>query len=92
LLSPAEGGEWVSRRDERTRLPLEEIGRVGSDGVPYLRPEIVLLFKAKHCRTKDNLDFDSVLSKLDAGAVRWLHEALALLDPDHQWLERLPAD
>ena len=29
------------------------------DGIPYLAPELVLLFKAKHPRQKDQADFDS---------------------------------
>jgi hypothetical protein len=33
--------------------------------VPYLLPEIVLLFKAKHRRPKDRADFDGVLPLLD---------------------------
>jgi hypothetical protein len=35
----------VFRRDSRVRLPLEAIGATHA-GIPYLRPEIVLLYKA----------------------------------------------
>jgi hypothetical protein len=35
-----------------------------NDGIPYARPEIVLLFKAKAARAKDD-DFAAVLPRLD---------------------------
>jgi hypothetical protein len=49
------------------------VGR--SNGTPYLVPEIVLLFKAKHDRPKDNADFAEVLPLLDPNSgwpTRWL--------------------
>jgi hypothetical protein len=54
----AEDDLWVCRRDETLRLPYAEIIRRRADGVPYLRPDLVLLFKAKARRVKDVLDFE----------------------------------
>ena len=60
------------------------------DGIPYARPEIVLLFKAKHPdRPKDEADLAAVLPSLGPSRRRWLAESLALVHPGHPWLERV---
>jgi hypothetical protein len=56
-----------------------------ADGVPYLAPEVVLLFKARNARNKDEADLYTVLPELDDARLRWLDGALALVDPDHPW-------
>ncbi len=58
---------------------------------PYLVPEIVLLFKAKHVRPKDQADFDGVLPLLDPDAAGWLRRMLARVHPGHAWIGALPA-
>ena len=92
LVTPSEKDEWLFKRDHRIRRPLAEIGRSGAGGVRYLRPEIVLLFKAKLLREKDQKDFEAFLPDLDIAAQRWLAEALAMAHPGHEWLAVLPAD
>ena len=52
LLNPGEPGQWVNRRWPGMSLPLAE-ATWARDGVRYLQPEIVLLFKARHLRDKD---------------------------------------
>ena len=47
--------------------------------VRYLRPEIVLLFKARHAREKDQQGFDATVPVLDAVQRGWLREWLALI-------------
>ena len=89
LLTPADGDMWVCKRDERIRLPLERVGWVASDGVPYLAPEVVLLFKAKGRRPKDDADFGSLVPRLGDDARRWLLDALAAVHPGHPWLAAL---
>ena len=53
------------------------------------RPEVVLLFKAKHAREKDDGDFDAALPHLEPERRRWLADALELVHPGHRWLARL---
>src|SRR5712691_9606214 len=43
---PSEGDTWICRRDKQIRLPYSEVIEHTKEGIPYLRPEIVLLFKA----------------------------------------------
>jgi hypothetical protein len=45
-----------------------------ADGIPYAQPEIVLLFKAKAARQKDDDDFARVLPFLDAPRHSWLRD------------------
>jgi hypothetical protein len=88
MLEPGDADTWVFRRDARIRLPRDEI--VGTrDGVRYLCPEAVLLFKSKVPRTKDVRDFEACLPHLDRRARRWLRDALQRTTPDHEWIGRL---
>jgi len=88
---PNDGDTWVCRRDETIRRPYAEIIGTTEDGVPYMTPEIVLLFKAKHDQPKDNADFATVLPLLDISQRRWLTRALERVHPGHHWLVRLRA-
>lgn len=89
---PSEGDTWIYRRDERIRLPYGDVIERTDDGIPYARPEIVLLFKAKRVvRPKDEADFGAVWPSLEPDRRAWLAGALALVHPDHPWLERIRA-
>lgn len=85
LLTPTDGDDWLCKRDHRVRRPLASIGYV-ADGVPYLRPEIVLLLKAKLDRAKDRADLAAALPLLDAADRAWLREALGQVHAGHPWL------
>jgi hypothetical protein len=69
-------GEWVYKRDARVRLPWDEAVHA-VDGVEYLRPEVALLYKAKHNRPKDRADL--LAAQLDPSARSWLADTLDLL-------------
>ncbi len=86
---PADGETWICRRDERIRLPYDQVIERTADGIPYGRPEVVLLFKAKHALEKDDADFAAALPRLEPERRRWLADALQLVHPGHRWLERL---
>ena len=86
---PSDGAEWICRRDRTIRLPYDELIERTADGVPYVRPEVALLFKAKAARGKDEDDLDDVLPLLGPSRRALLHDWIALVHPDHAWLERL---
>jgi hypothetical protein len=86
---PHDGDVWICRRDEAIRRPYTQVIRTTTDGIPYMAPEIVLLFKAKHDQPKDNDDFASVAPLLDSGQRRWLTNALRHLHPRHHWIAEL---
>jgi hypothetical protein len=86
---PHDGDTWICRRDRRIRRSYAEVIRYSSDGLPYLAAEIVLLFKAKAMRDKDQADFQAVMPVLSAEQRRWLRDALGLVHPDHPWQPQL---
>jgi hypothetical protein len=91
MLDEADGDDWVSRRDPRIRRPIAELGRVTADGVPYLAPEIQLLYKAKGTRPKDEHDFRMMAPKLRPAQRQWLRDAITIAYGTHPWQDRLPA-
>jgi len=86
---PSAGETWICRRDDRIRLPYDRVIAWTADGIPYARPEIVLLFKAKGGRPKDDDDLAAVLPTLEPEAQRWLIAALEMVHPGHRWLDTL---
>jgi hypothetical protein len=86
---PHDGDTWICRRSPEIRLPYTVVFETGAAGVPFLRPEIVLLFKAKATRAKDVADLEVVLPALDADRRGWLAQALERVHPGHAWIDRL---
>jgi hypothetical protein len=86
MLDEADGDEWVFRRLPAIRRSLTSAIRHTADGIPYLAPEIQLLYKARRPRAQDQDDFDRVLQDLGAEQRVWLYEALSTVDPGHAWL------
>lgn len=89
LLQDSHADTWRFRREPNVSLPLFELGLRSELGIPILRPEIVLLYKAKSPRPKDEADFISVLPALDGAQATWLGEALDRCHPGHPWRARL---
>lgn len=90
---PSDGDTWLCRRDESIRLPYDEVIEWTDDGIPYARPEIALLFKARHAnRERDHGDFEAVLPRLDSDRRSWLAESLERVHPGHPWLAALEAE
>jgi hypothetical protein len=91
LLEVTENDDWIYRRDERIRRPIKEIGRTTPNGLPYLAPEICLLYKSPRGFEveRNSADFDTALPLMDSVARDWLKTAFAVIDPQHPWLSRL---
>ena len=88
LLMAGDSTTWRFKRDPRISRPLAEVVWA-RDGVPYLRPEVQLLLKARGLRPKDQHDFAVALPLLDRASLVWLHETLSLAHPGHPWLTEL---
>lgn len=89
LNEAAESDRWVFRRDARITRPLAEAISRTRSGVPFLGPEIVLLFKAKNPTAKDLADFELVRPRLGSARRLWLRSALEICHPDHPWIAGL---
>lgn len=88
LLNPAADGTWIYRRDTRIRRDLSELVW-WSVGIPYMSPEVQLLFKSKAVLPKDERDFTDSLPLLSPSQRDWLREKLQLTQPTHAWLRQL---
>jgi hypothetical protein len=97
LLEDYEGDHWIYRRDPRITLSIERAHLVTPDGLPFLAPEIVLLFKAKHVvsttdehpQSNDELDFQDCHRQMGQPQKDWLADAISRKYPDHPWLPQL---
>ena len=92
MLDECRDEHWVFRRDMRIQCPLSTAIQRSPEGIPFLAPEIQLLYKARATRVRDQLDFDHVAPRLSAGARLWLRESLTIFDPHHGWLAPQPGD
>lgn len=93
LLAELDGGIWRYRRDPSIVQDLGRIGLRSDEGIPFLAPELVLLFKSRNtsgrARGKDQADFERVSSLLAPESRAWLRWVLLAVDPSHPWIERL---
>jgi hypothetical protein len=89
MIEPGTNEFWAYKRDPSfKRLRVEMVMRT-ADGIPYLNPAAVLLFKAKDRRPKDQQDFESALPKLSSSERAWLKNCLDVLHPDNEWARAL---
>ncbi|MGV9879614.1 nucleotidyltransferase domain-containing protein [Streptomyces sp. NPDC003006] len=86
---PHDGRTWICRHDETIRLPYSEIVHRTPEGIPYLAPELVLLFKAKHARPKDQEDLNATVPHMTSAQRTALAEFLTRVHPGHRWLGNL---
>jgi hypothetical protein len=89
LIDDAHADDWVFRRSPALQMPLDKVIRRTPTGIPFLTPEIQLLYKARHLRTRDQDDFEQVLPRLGSGERTWLCDALSRIDSEHAWLMTL---
>jgi len=89
LLNEVADGAWAYRRNRQIRRPAGEEGLRAHRGIPIMAPEIVLAYKAKYLRPKDQHDFDVSAPLLDTERRAWLGRTLALCHPGHPWVARL---
>jgi GNAT superfamily N-acetyltransferase len=90
FLEAGDGETWIFRRDGRITRPYGEAVTRTRDGIPFLRPECALLYKARGRRLpKDELDFTVIAPHLEGDARRWLLGALERVQPEHPWIGAL---
>lgn len=74
-------GRWWYPREAAVSLQVDELG-LEADGIPFVRPGVLLLFKSRHLRANDQRDFERTLPKVGVSARQRLR---AWLPPDHHW-------
>lgn len=89
-LSGSDGDQWVYHRAAGTvRRPLARMTLTTERGLPFVAPEVALLYKSPMLRLKDMEDFADVHELLDAERRQWLIDNIAPRFPDHPWLPAL---
>ena len=88
---PGDAETWVYRRTGELSAPRAWASGRTEAGIPYVAPQIVLLFKAKATRDKDEADFALIAPKLSPEARDWLAASLRTIQPGHPWIGRLSA-
>lgn len=87
---PDDGKNWICSSDRHIHRPYDDAVTHTADGIPYLRPELVLLYKGLHTRPKDQVDFEATAPLLSADDRTWLAGALAFArGDDHPWINVL---
>ena len=89
FLEHSDGKRWSYRRNDRIGLNVADLGRRDANEIPFIRPEVMLLYKSKAPRPVDETDFLYALPRLDVAQKAWLSAAVGTMDPHHRWLERL---
>ncbi|MDD1501747.1 hypothetical protein PVA17_03045 [Lysinibacillus sp. CNPSo 3705] len=90
MLVETEQQSWIYRREKSIRRRLEEIFLRTDDEIPYLRPEIQLLYKggSSKIREKDFKDLQTMLPYLLPEQRDWLKTSLKRQFPTgHSWLD-----
>jgi len=90
LLNEFSDDKWVFRRNPKIEYPMESVILKSEIGIPILSPEIILLYKAKNIKEKDNFDFQNIISKLETKKRNWLFNSISeTYGFKHQWIEKI---
>jgi hypothetical protein len=84
-ITPDRDGLWTSKRMPDHVAPVDEVTWVADSGIRYLNPEIVLHYKARLGRAKDDRDLARTLPLLADGQRAWLRDAVRRTEPGHPW-------
>jgi hypothetical protein len=88
MLDEADGDHWEYRRFPAISRHLDSLVW-RSSGIPYIAPEVQLLYKAGRMNPKNEQDFEACLPLLREHQRTWLALAIRLAHPGHPWTERL---
>ena len=88
-LTPDRDGRWTHKFLPGEDAEVDEVTWLGDDGIRYLAPEVVLSYKARLRRPKDDPDLEACLPVLSVAQRDWLRDAVERTAPGHAWLARI---
>lgn len=88
-LTPDDAGRWTNKVLPDHVADVADVTWVADDGIRHLLPEIVLAYKARLRRPKDEPDLEATLGVLTDERRAWLRDAVRRVDAEHPWLTRL---
>jgi hypothetical protein len=80
--------QWTYRRDPDLTRPWDHAVLQSASGVPYLAPDLQLLFKSKNIRPKDQQDAEMVIRGLSESEMEFLARHLPFAHPWQELIER----
>ncbi|KGM44975.1 hypothetical protein P9D43_03295 [Neobacillus niacini] len=92
MLVDTEDENWIYRREKSIKKPVNELIVRTYDGIPYLSPEIQLLYKggSSKIRGRDFDDLQTMLPILTSQEKEWLSSSLLQQFPQgHPWVTYL---
>ena len=89
LLNEKSNSDWIFRRNKAIKRKISALSMYTDEGIPFLGPEIVLLYKAKEGRDHDELDMRQARDHLGDSRRQWLCHALRIHLPNHSWISQL---
>ena len=89
LLNESHEDKWIFRRNPKISRPLLILGLHSKLCIPFLSPEIVLLYKAKNLTIQDEADFNNVRELLSEKSRKWLKKSIKICNPGHPWIDIL---
>ena len=92
MLDECVEGAWSYRREPSIQRPFSAMIQRSPSGIPYLAPEIQLLYKARSARARDQADFELVGPRLGTPARTWLVDSLVRTEARHPWISALTVD
>jgi hypothetical protein len=88
LLNENEDNSWTYRRNQTISRASSKAILKSDLGIEFFAPEIVLLYKSKNPRRKDEQDFQETINFLENESKIWLRNALLISDSKHRWLDK----
>jgi hypothetical protein len=76
LLNERDDNKWIYRRNDQITLDEKKVICFNEDRIPYLCPEIVLLYKTKEMRNKDIDDITNAIGKMDESQKKWFIDSI----------------
>jgi hypothetical protein len=92
MIIDCDNNDWVYGREKSIRKAKEKIFLKTREGIPYLKPELQLLYKggSSKVREKDLIDFHTILPLLSVTEKEWLKESLVKqFTGNHSWFKYL---
>jgi len=88
LLNELDGKKWKYRRNLKIEYPSEKTMITSKFNIPILCPEIVLLYKSKSYRKKDEDDLQNSIEMIGSENLKWLCAAIQKTHGfNHKWIE-----
>ncbi|WP_257205960.1 hypothetical protein [Bacillus cereus] len=92
MLIDSEESYWIYKREKLIKRAINEMFLRTPEGIPYLKPQVQLLYKAgsSQVREKDSNDFQSILPILSLQEKERLKVSLKQQFPEgHAWIKYL---